>query len=370
MIKICEHCGKEFETDRDTKRFCTRKCKDASKQKRRRKGIRNDNIEYVRICPICGVEFTTNHFDKIYCSDECVKEHSKEHYKQNKERYKEKYKQWREQNKDYHKQWRENNKKSYVCLTCGKTFESVCQKMTHPYCEECININKFKHICTQCGKEFINDKRTVCMCDKCKEDNKRERRENRKVYITKVCTICGKEFATSNSRAVYCSDECRRINHNIKAKEYRDNPLTRPKYKESGRKYKKKRFKTDIDYKLKKTIQISILNYLKKYGKQGKSLHTLEYLGYEIGDLKKHLESQFKSDMTWDNHGTLWHIDHIRPLASYKFVVDGEEDTDAIKQCWSLDNLRPLYSIKNMSKGSAYNGMYYKKGEPYKKVKL
>ena len=233
-----------------------------------------------------------------------------------------------------------------------------------------IDFNKFKHICTQCGKEFVNDKRTVCICDKCKEDKELERKESRKVYITKVCPICGKEFVTSNSISLYCSDECKRTNNNIKGKEYRDNPLTRPKYKEAGRKYKKKRFKTDIDYKLKKTIQISILNYLKKYGKQGKSLHTLEYLDYTIEDFRKHLESQFKPDMNWNNHGTLWHIDHIKPVASYKFVVDGEEDVDAIKQCWSLDNLRPLYKKENMSKSSVYNGVYYKKGEPYKKAKL
>lgn len=370
MIKICEHCGKEFETDRNTKRFCTRKCKEANKQKRRRKGIRNDNIEYTRVCPVCGIEFTTNHSDKIYCSDDCAKEYKKEHYKKNKEYYKEKNKQWYENNKKYHKEWRENNKKEYVCLTCGKTFQSTNHKLKHPYCNECIESNNFKHICTKCGVEFISNKKNVYMCDKCKEDSKRERKESRKVYITKVCTICGKEFVTSNSRAVYCSDECRRINVNIKAKEYRDNPLTRPKYKKAKIKCREKRLKTDIDYKLKSNIQNTILKYLKKYGKQGKSLHTLEYLDYTMQDLKKHLESQFKPDMNWSNHGTLWHIDHIRPMASFKFVKDGKEDIEAVKQCWSLDNLKPLYKKDNLSKGSAYNGMYYKNGEPYKKVKV
>lgn len=367
MIKICEHCGKEFETDRDTKRFCTRKCKEANKQKRIRKGIRNDNIEYTRICPMCGVEFTTNHFDKIYCSHKC---REKQWYKQNKGYHKDYYKQWYEQNKEHVKEWHKNNKKEYVCLTCGKTFQSTNHKLKHPYCDECIESNNFKHICTKCGVEFINNKINVYICNKCKEDKKQERRENKKVYVTKVCTICGKEFVTSDSRIVCCSDECRRINANIKAKEYRDNPLTRPKYKEAGRKYVKKRLKTDIDYKLKFNIQSTILRYLKKYGKQGKSLHTLEYLDYTMQDLKKYLESQFEPDMTWDNHGTLWHIDHIKPVASYKFVKDGEEDIEAVKQCWSLDNLRPLYKKDNLSKGSAYNGVYYKKGEPYKKAKL
>lgn len=363
MIKICEHCGKEFETDRNTKRFCTRKCKEANKQKRRRKGIRNDNIEYVRMCTICGVEFTTNHSDKIYCSSKCREKHF---YATNKGYYKDYYKQWREQNKEYHKEWRENNKKKYICLTCGKTFESANYQLTKPYCDECVNANKFKHKCIQCGEKFIDDKRYTQLCDICKAKN----RESKKVYYTKICPVCSKEFTTNKNNIVYCSDECKHTNNNIKAKEYRDNPLTRPKYKEAGRKWVNKRYKYDIDYKLKKRIQIGILNSLKRCGQQGKKLHTLEYIDYEIDDLKKHLESQFKPDMTWENHGTLWHIDHIKPVASFKFIKDGEEDIEAVKQCWSLDNLRPLYSVENISKGSVYNGMYYKNGEPYKKVRV
>ena len=71
MIKICEYCGKEFETDRETKRFCCRQCKEKSKQSRKCKGIRLDNIKYTKVCPVCNTEFITTHQDKKYCSDKC-----------------------------------------------------------------------------------------------------------------------------------------------------------------------------------------------------------------------------------------------------------------------------------------------------------
>ena len=40
-------------------------------------------------------------------------------------------------------------------------------------------------------------------------------------------------------------------------------------------------------------------------------------LGCDLDKYKKYLEQQFKHDMTWDNYGILWEIDHIKPCASF-----------------------------------------------------
>ena len=67
--------------------------------------------------------------------------------------------------------------------------------------------------------------------------------------------------------------------------------------------------------------------------------------------------------------GTLWHIDHIKPCASFKFVnEDGSTNYEAIKECWALENLQPMYSEDNMSKSSWYNGKFYQKGEVISEV--
>jgi len=69
-------------------------------------------------------------------------------------------------------------------------------------------------------------------------------------------------------------------------------------------------------------------------------------VGYEMSELKQHLERQFTKGMSWDNYGE-WHIDHIIPKSS--FDPDNPEE---IKACWALPNLRPLWAKQNISKGA------------------
>jgi hypothetical protein len=74
---------------------------------------------------------------------------------------------------------------------------------------------------------------------------------------------------------------------------------------------------------------------------------TLNLLGIDnINILKNHLEKQFKKDMTWDNYG-LWHIDHIKPCASFDLVCPVQQ-----LSCFHYKNLQPLWASENMSKGS------------------
>lgn len=63
---------------------------------------------------------------------------------------------------------------------------------------------------------------------------------------------------------------------------------------------------------------------------------------------RAHLEKQFTRRMSWDNYGSYWHLDHIIPMASFKFDTP---DDDAFKMCWAITNLRPLAAQENMQKG-------------------
>lgn len=70
-------------------------------------------------------------------------------------------------------------------------------------------------------------------------------------------------------------------------------------------------------------------------------------VGYTLEDLKKHLEKQFDENMSWDNYGKYWHVDHIRPQSSFNYVLP--TDDDFIK-CWALENLQPLEAMENQRK--------------------
>ena len=78
--------------------------------------------------------------------------------------------------------------------------------------------------------------------------------------------------------------------------------------------------------------------------KRGHGWETL--VGYNVDELKKHLEKQFTAGMTWDNYGK-WHIDHIIPVSAFNF--NKPEDID-FKRCWSLKNIRPLWALENLKK--------------------
>ena len=57
--------------------------------------------------------------------------------------------------------------------------------------------------------------------------------------------------------------------------------------------------------------------------------------------------------MSWDNHGKgkgKWHIDHIRPCASFDLT-----DLEQQKECFNYSNLQPLWSEDNLIKGDRYN---------------
>lgn len=110
--------------------------------------------------------------------------------------------------------------------------------------------------------------------------------------------------------------------------------------------YDKERKKIDIKYHLDKNIRIRVWQALKakKAGQGWKNL-----VGYEVEDLISHLEKQFDDKMTWENYGSYWQIDHIKPISLFKYKT--AEDTE-FKKCWALENLQPLEAKENLRKGN------------------
>ena len=81
-----------------------------------------------------------------------------------------------------------------------------------------------------------------------------------------------------------------------------------------------------------------------------KNAPTFEMIGYTPQELRDHIEAQFEEGMSWDNHGTDWHIDHIVPIAW--LIEQGETDPAVIN---ALSNLQPMWASENLSKGAKYD---------------
>jgi len=94
----------------------------------------------------------------------------------------------------------------------------------------------------------------------------------------------------------------------------------------------------------KKALRSCISNAFKRI-KQNKPTNTQKLLGCTWEEAKVHFESLFQEGMTWENHGE-WHIDHIRPVASFK------EDELHLMNC--ISNLQPLWALDNFLKSDKY----------------
>jgi hypothetical protein len=124
----------------------------------------------------------------------------------------------------------------------------------------------------------------------------------------------------------------------------------RPDIKKKAAEYIKKKMqdpKKHLDKVFSQGIRESLKK--KKIFKNNKKWETI--LGYSILDLMSHLESKFTPEMSWDNYGKYWHIDHIKPKSL--FIYSSMEDEE-FKKCWSLDNLQPLEAVENIRKGNKY----------------
>lgn len=117
---------------------------------------------------------------------------------------------------------------------------------------------------------------------------------------------------------------------------------------------------TDPGYRLRKNMSRSIQLALKANGSSKRGESFLAHLDYNISELQIHLEKQFSSEMTWDNYGILWCVDHLIPQALFNY---SSLDDPKFQICWSLNNLRPLLITENNKKSSFYEGRLWRRGE-------
>ena len=103
------------------------------------------------------------------------------------------------------------------------------------------------------------------------------------------------------------------------------------------------RAKTDPNFKLAKMLRSRYRSVMKD-GRLDDS--SLEIIGCSVENFKRWLEFRFQDDMTFANHGKMWDLDHVVPIA--KFELYGNEDE--IRKCFHWTNFQPLYGSKNKSK--------------------
>ena len=281
-----------------------------------------------KICSKCLINKPLDDFGKRKTSQDghkgvcknCEKDQNKKLYESKKEQIKEKSKQYyyenhqkiRKHQREYNKQYREENK------------EKIIER-----------INKWREQEKQKEKEIPQIK-TCSICDIEKSIDHFSRKSDSRSGYRSSCKECssskGKEYYIENKEEL-----------NRKGREWKKN--NPEKHKKIMREYCRERRKTDPSFKLRENVGRAIRAALLK--KKDRSITTL--LPYTMDELKSHLEGQFSAEMSWENYGTYWEIDHIYPQSLLPFSSLEEKN---FQVCWSLSNLQPLPKKENKEKSN------------------
>lgn len=104
------------------------------------------------------------------------------------------------------------------------------------------------------------------------------------------------------------------------------------------------RLHTDVNFKIAKNLRTRLQRALKYSWKSGSAVQDL---GCSIDFLKEYLSTRFNIDMSWDNYGIYWEIDHIVPLSRFDLT-----DRNQLLKAVHYTNLQPLTIKDNRSKGA------------------
>ncbi len=174
----------------------------------------------------------------------------------------------------------------------------------------------------------------------------------------KICSQCRKNkeeinFNKDNKRkdglCHYCK-QCKTIYHKKRYLKIKNKIIeNNKKYYKAHKKYIIKRNSIYFLCRRKTDIKVRILDNLRRrinntIHRNTKSNNTLKLLGCSVEFLKNYLEKKFTKGMSWNNYGK-WHIDHIKPCASFELRKPEEQ-----RKCFNYQNLQPLWAKDNLKK--------------------
>jgi hypothetical protein len=186
-------------------------------------------------------------------------------------------------------------------------------------------------------------------CSKCKELKKLE------LFWKSNTKTTPDEFYSS---CIECTTKSREVYKEKRNKNTRDWQKANREYANAYRReYDKKRYATNIFYRLKILTKNAILSSIRKnkftsYSKANFTKTIFMHLPYTAEQLKIHIESLWPW-MNWNNLGKYnpshltWQIDHIIPQSLLPFSDFNDEN---FKRLWSLTNLQPLETVANIKK--------------------
>jgi Prasinovirus endonuclease VII len=159
------------------------------------------------------------------------------------------------------------------------------------------------------------------------------------------CTQCGKkkslgDFHVHTQKGVLRS-ECKDCASKNRKQYYQDHKEAVVK---QTNEYKKEKMKKDPGFKLERKLRCRIYKAFSSKSLK-KSDRTWKYLGCTKDFFQEWIAYQLSDEMTIENYGSVWHIDHVKPCASYDLNIN-----EQAYECFNWKNCRPLLVSENLEK--------------------
>ena len=161
----------------------------------------------------------------------------------------------------------------------------------------------------------------------------------------KLCSKCGlqkqeQEFCICSKSKDGLQSQCKECKKKGISQYYINNPGRRSR--RTKQQNRERYYKNKINYNIARRIRRSL------HG-ESKTNRWEALVGFSLFELKGHLEKKFYSEMSWNNYGYYWDIDHVVPISRFK--IKSHTDS-AFKKCWMLSNLQPLLKKDNRVKSN------------------
>ena len=232
--------------------------------------------------------------------------------------------------------------------------------------------------CIRCNNEILNRGKKAKLCLSCLEISKKDsyKKYSNKEDIKNKKIEYSKDYYSDNKERLKPIRKKWREDNSEKEKEYNkeryeliDKERLSNYYKENKEEINKKKSeyrKTDeykkwiSEYRVKNAHKQRYRDSLKSVIRRlnrDKNDYTNNLLGYSDLEFKLHIESQFTSDMSWEDRKS-FEIDHIIPISAFI-------DDTPLNIVSALDNLKPMHPVDNIIKYTSIDYGYIHLYEKY-----
>lgn len=228
-----------------------------------------------------------------------------------------------------------------TCNKCGLTKSATDYYKSYGKCKECVKTEQRDRNKQAKESELAIKSNPVArqepkLCPKCHQTKTvNDFRINRG-----ECTDCERSYGRDYNRENYeirqkWVEENRVRMIELQANWYQTNkPHIRAKYTS--------RYNEDKCFRIRQLMKCHLQHRIRKISS------TEDYTGTSFEQVAEWLGYNFTTEMTWENHGSMWHLDHVIPVARWDLT-----DLEQVDMCFNWKNISPLSGSENREKGAS-----------------